>query len=149
MPAGEEPTHDVLLTNMAVRPLDIPAGAPSVTEQKTHDVPGNATVFGVAPHMHQIGTSASAYLVRPDGSEECLANIPRWDFNWQQFYQFASADHVQVTSADKVRVSCTFDNSPENQAVVNGVQQPPRDVTWGEGSFDEMCLVYFMALLER
>lgn len=149
MPEAQEPTHDVLLTNMPVRPLEIAAGDPSVTEEQIHDVPGNAIVIGAAPHMHQIGTSASAYLVRPDGSEECLANIPRWDFNWQQFYQYQPEDHVQVTSADKVRVSCTFDNSAENQAVVNGVKQPPRDVTWGEGSFDEMCLVYFMVLLER
>ena len=41
---------------------------------------------------------------------------------------------------DAVRLSCRWDNSPENQPIVDGVALEPRDVSWGEGTTDEMCL---------
>jgi hypothetical protein len=43
-------------------------------------------------------------------------------------------------------VECHYDNSPGNQPVVDGQRLPPRDVTWGEGTHDEMCLSYIMAI---
>ena len=40
--------------------------------------------------------------------------------------------------------SGVYDNSPSNQASVNGVQKDPTDVVWGDGTFDEMCLNYLI-----
>ena len=39
-----------------------------------------------------------------------------------------------------LRISCTWDNSAENQPVVAGAVIEPQDVQWGEGTTDEMCL---------
>jgi hypothetical protein len=47
-----------------------------------------------------------------------------------------------VQPGDSVRLECIYDNSAENQPVVGGVQQQPQDVTWGEDTLDEMCLMY-------
>ena len=47
---------------------------------------------------------------------------------------------MRLEAGDRVEMTCVWDNSPENQPVVGGVKQTPRDVTWGEGTLDEMCL---------
>jgi hypothetical protein len=49
---------------------------------------------------------------------------------------------VTFQQTDRLRITCTYDNSQENQPSINGVQQTPRRVQWGESSFDEMCMVY-------
>ena len=41
-------------------------------------------------------------------------------------------------------MTCVYDNSAENQPVVDGEKQDPKDVQWGDGSFDEMCLNYLL-----
>ena len=41
---------------------------------------------------------------------------------------------------DRVRLRCGWDNSAENQPAPGGVRQPPRDVTYGEKTSDEMCI---------
>ena len=41
---------------------------------------------------------------------------------------------------DELRLQCHFDNSAGNQPVVDGVPEEPRDIHWGEGTTDEMCL---------
>ena len=41
---------------------------------------------------------------------------------------------------DKLTISCTWDNSAQNQPWLGGVQQASHDVKWGESTTDEMCL---------
>lgn len=99
-------------------------------------------VVGVGPHMHVLGTQIRVDVVREDGGEECLVNIPAWDFNWQQNYRFRAGEEAVVNPGDRFRLTCVYDNSVENQPVINGEQLEPRQVTWGEGTLDEMCLNY-------
>jgi len=49
---------------------------------------------------------------------------------------------VKVNPGDSVTVTCEYDNSPEHQPLLLGQKITPRDVGWGEGTFDEMCLNY-------
>jgi hypothetical protein len=95
-------------------------------------------IHSASLHLHMLGTSARFYIKREDGTEECLLNIPKWDFNWQYFYDFKQT--VTIRPGDKVGIECSWDNSPENQALVNGKRLTSRDVKWGDGSTDEMCL---------
>ena len=44
--------------------------------------------------------------------------------------------------ASSSAATCAYDNSAANQPVINGEHVEPRDVTWGEGTLDEMCLLY-------
>jgi hypothetical protein len=127
----------------------LPAGAPDVeatamgrfadTGANGNDVTKPGKLWSVFPHMHQLGKSAYVELIRNDGTHECLLNIPgTWDFHWQGSYQFVNP--VQVNAGDQVKVTCTWDNSAANQPIVNGVKRDPQNVTWGEGSTDEMCI---------
>ena len=82
-----------------------------------------------------------------DDSESCLLEIPRWDFNWQGSYGFTQP--ARVEPGDAMSIACTWDNSPENQPVVDGSKMPPTDINWGEGTNDEMCLgTIYMAKVE-
>jgi hypothetical protein len=89
-------------------------------------------------HMHTLGDSFALDLIHKNGDRERLLDIPRWAFNWQGAYDLI--DPVRVEPGDRVEMTCVWDNSPENQPLVGGVRQTPRDVTWGEGTLDEMCL---------
>lgn len=122
--------------------LFIPAGDDNVTEVAEFAYRGDepVTLAAMGPHMHVLGKSIRVDLIREDGDEECLVDIPDWDFNWQQNYRFEEGEEVIVNPGDRFRLTCVYDNSAENQPVVNGERLTPRDVTWGEGTLDEMCL---------
>ena len=125
--------------------MSIPAGNPDVHHSFTSDPTLFFTggrpfdIYTTFLHMHMLGTKTSMVIERSDGGEECLISIPRWDFNWQDFYDFADGP-VRINSGDTLKLDCHWDNSEENQPVVDGQLLPPRNVAWGEGSTDEMCL---------
>ncbi len=89
-------------------------------------------------HMHMLGTHFRFDLIKPDGREIRVLDIPRWDFDWQGAYDLI--DPVALEPGDRLRMTCGWDNSPENQPYVEGRQVEPRWVTWGAGTLDEMCL---------
>jgi hypothetical protein len=145
-PEGEFPEYLINLYPVVVTSLDIRAGDAASVQTSTQRVPADALIVGSAPHMHLLGQTLVAKIIRPDGSEECLSKIDNWDFQWQRSYGFDESDWVPISIDDQIQITCTYDNSADNQPVVNGERQSPRDVTWGDGSFDEMCLNY-LALL--
>lgn len=125
----------------------IPAGAVGVTATATGyitDTPSGGAqtrpgkLWSVFPHMHQIGSAIRVDLIRADGTKQCVISIPKWDFHWQGAYEFAQP--IQVNPGDRLQTTCVWDNSAAHQPLVDGVPQQPRDVTFGEGSTDEMCL---------
>ena len=132
--------------------MHIPAGDPDVMLSTELDMTQFLTFLfpkgpfkGVQPfvihaagtHQHTLGTRNKLSVVR-QGGEECLLDIPRWDFNWQGTYDFSGA--TTVRPGDRIRLECHWDNSAQNQPIVDGVQQPPHDLGWGEKTSDEMCL---------
>ncbi len=137
------PEYEVKATPQAYLGIDIPAGDSASVQVTTFPVATpDLTVIGVAPHMHSIGTHIRVDMVRADGTEECLVDIPRWDFNWQQTYKFLEDEIIVAQPGDEFRLTCVYDNSESNQPVINGEQLDPRRVTWGDGTLDEMCLNY-------
>lgn len=98
-------------------------------------------------HMHNLGETGRVTLVRTDGTEQVIVDIRDWDFNWQSTYLLER--EVLVKSGDRLRLECTWDNSAANQVSVNGVQQAPRDVEWGDGTGDEMCLTNFFMTVPK
>lgn len=87
-------------------------------------------VWGFLPHMHTKGKKISLSVM---GTNECLVDIPRWDFHWQTQYFRKTA--FQMPRTGGLHVSCTWDN-------------PTADtVTWGEGTSDEMCFAFVYATL--
>jgi hypothetical protein len=94
-------------------------------------------------HLHNLGTSGLAKINRgTGGGEDCLVQIDDWDFKWQDGYSLKSP--VRFDAGDQLYLECHWDNSVQNQVIVDGQPLPPQDVNWGDGSTDEMCLGVFL-----
>jgi len=137
------------LTRMRPAPildLDIPAGDPAARHELVYRNYGDdpLVIRSFLAHMHLLGKEMTATVTRAGGGEEeaCLLDIPDWDFDWQQTYTLPADDLETLAPGDGFRLSCVHDNSVENQAVVDGERLTPVDVSWGDGSLDEMCLLY-------
>jgi hypothetical protein len=96
---------------------------------------GDGYILGVGGHMHLLGRSITLTLTNESGATTLL-DIPAWDFHWQGSY--ALVEPIRVGATDKVSIRCTYDNS-EEWRMQNGLGMP-EDVSWGEGTTDEMCL---------
>jgi hypothetical protein len=130
----------------------IPAGDPDVVHRFSFDptpflglIPGSEIPSGSSImlhsanlHMHNLGTSGVLSLDRQVGGERCLLRIPEWDFHWQGAYSFVEPERLDP--GDRLYIECRWNNSADNQPIVDGVRQEPRNVRWGEGTGDEMCL---------
>ncbi len=119
----------------------IAAGDPNSVHTNTFRFGAAAEVVGAMGHMHTLGKSLRIDVIRA-GDDACVLDIPAWDFDWQRAYRFAPDTPFWLQKDDVVQLTCAYDNSAANQAVVNGQKQEPRTVTWGEGTLDEMCLAY-------
>ena len=139
---------DVRLVNFL---FNIPAGSPRTTATAEAAVVADGQSGGLlritAPegklwqvwgHMHMLGSSFTLDLLKPDGSKRRLLDIPDWQFNWQGVYDLVTP--IDLKAGETIRMTCTWDNSQANQPYVDGKQQAPRAVRWGEGTLDEMCL---------
>jgi Copper type II ascorbate-dependent monooxygenase, C-terminal domain len=158
LPSGELPQRVVIRKGVygSVGPSGvIPAGNAHVVGETTIAMSQLSTVdgayvqgeiVGMTPHMHMLGTRLSATLLRA-GGDECMIDVPDWDFEWQLDYAYA--EPTSYDRADELTVRCEYDNSAANQPLIDGLPIAPRDVTWGEGSLDEMCLNYVWFRYER
>ncbi|MGD8863213.1 MAG: hypothetical protein PVI30_24575, partial [Myxococcales bacterium] len=96
-------------------------------------------IYWVDLHMHALGSEGGIGIVRAaTGEIEPLLVIPEWDFAWQETYILR--EPVILEPGDQMYLECHWDNTAENQLVVGGERLPPRDVNWGDGTTDEMCL---------
>lgn len=93
-------------------------------------LPAPYEIRGVFPHMHTLGKTLSVEKRGVPGTTQCLVSIPRWDFNWQQFFFFAKS--ISMSGTDTARLTCSYDTSARTSPV-----------KWGEGTQDEMCLNFF------
>lgn len=129
---------------LPVMDLFVPAGATEATATATFTNWRRTpmTVRTAAGHMHLLGREISATVTHADATESCLMDLPAFDFDWQQAYVFDEPDWVTVQPGESITVTCSYDNADDDQPVVDGERLAPRDVHWGDGTLDEMCLVY-------
>jgi hypothetical protein len=103
----------------------------------------NAHLWVVAPHMHLLGKKISVNGTLPNRLNLCLININDWDFNWQGMYRFK--DPVAIPIGTTVNVEAFYDNSTGNFRNPN---TPPKPVSWGEATTDEMCFAFLGITLD-
>jgi len=106
-------------------------------------------IWGVWPHMHQRGHEIRADIQHPDGTSECLIDIPSWNVHAQESFWFRSPARTQslMGVSSHTTLTCVYDNTPANQPIVDGIQQAPYDLHWGEGGDQEMCLNFYYVSL--
>ncbi len=92
-------------------------------------------LHGVTPHMHHFGRRITVRIIKPDGTQRCLLEIPNWDFGWEQPYWFK--EKIVFEPKDQLYLECRFDNSAANQPF----GRAPRDIAWG-GNDQDMCAAF-------
>lgn len=124
--------------SLANGPLFIPANT-SRTFFSSAYVPIDFTVTGINPHMHLLGQSIKAFGVTPDGDTIHLIDIPKWHFHWQGFYNYPKP--IRIPAGTFLYGEAHYDNTAGNPYNPNS---PPQDVGVGEGTADEMMLIFFI-----
>jgi hypothetical protein len=94
------------------------------------------------PHMHVRGKDMTYRLVFPDGREQIVLSVPKYDFNWQLLYQ--PSKPIRVPKGTKLYVDAHYDNSAANRHNPN----PNRTVYLGRMTWEEMMAPFFGVLID-
>jgi hypothetical protein len=138
---GEVITRIIGGEGMAVRGLRIPPGEANYANEADHTFEQDAYITGFNPHMHLRGKAAKFVATFPDGREQVLLDVPKYDFNWQHSYTYR--EPVFAPKGTKVHMTLWWDNSAGNLANPD----PTAEVTWGQPTTAEMGLG-FMKFIE-
>lgn len=130
---AKEPPQYEFKTAVLFKPtIQIPANTKAYTDSTTYEFPREAMVYSLTPHAHFRGSSSNFIARYPDGREELLLSVPKYDFNWQTTYSLTTPK--LIPAGTRIVHSTTYDNSAQNPANPD----PNRVVPWGEQSWDEM-----------
>ncbi|MBK6798259.1 MAG: thiol-disulfide isomerase [Acidobacteria bacterium] len=95
------------------------------------------TLYAFAPHMHLRGKDIKYTLVWPDGRQQVLLDVPKFDFNWQLHYELA--EPLKIPAGSRMIAVAHYDNSIKNRYN----PAPNKEVFWSEQSWDEMFIPWF------
>ena len=117
--------------------LVIPPHHPNfeVTAQRMMDK--DTYLTNVYPHMHVRGKDIQYKIIYPDGREEVVLSVPRYDFNWQTSYRLAEPKFMPKGSI--LKVTAHYDNSRANRYNPD----PSQEVRWGDQTWEEMLIGYY------
>ncbi len=88
-------------------------------------------VYGVAPHMHILGSKITVEKVSAGNQNMCMATVPKFDFHWQAGYTYVKP--LTIAKTDKLKISCHFNTVGRTEKII-----------FGEGTTDEMCLAFIL-----
>jgi hypothetical protein len=95
-------------------------------------VQDDITIYGLWPHMHLRGKDMTFIVTYPDGREDTILSVPKYDFNWQIQYELQAP--LRVPAGSTIKAIGHFDNSIRNK----WNPAPNKEVYWSEQSWDEM-----------
>jgi len=101
------------------------------------------TIVRVGAHMHLLGQGMTITLNPGTPTQKTILDVPNYNFHYQKAYDLSKP--ISVVPGDKIQVSCTYD-PVLRQELPTLRNLPPRYVTWGDGSSDEMCLGIVMTV---
>lgn len=134
-----EQVPDKIVETMAAatKKLKIPPGAANHLESADYTFRESGQIYGFFPHTHLRGKAFTYKLKEPDGTEKVLLDVPRYNPNWQYYYQLKTPIFVQAGST--LMASATYDNSKHNP----NNPDPTAEVNFGLRTRDEMMIGYF------
>jgi thiol-disulfide isomerase/thioredoxin len=126
------PKHELKMTLIMNTALSIPANTKSYSESLNHVFDRDVLLYSLLPHAHLRGKAAKYTAQYPDGREEILLSVPKYDFNWQPTYFFKTPKFIP--RGTKVVLDMTWDNSAQNPLNPD----PNQVVKWGDQTWEEM-----------
>jgi mono/diheme cytochrome c family protein len=130
--AKQPPTQEVHSASFSNPQLAIPPRANDHRVDSMIEFTEDAHIIALFPHTHLRGKSWEYRLTYPDGREDVVLSVPRYDFNWQTYYQYARP--IAAPKGSKLLAIAHYDNSANNKANPN----PDVEVRWGDQTWQEM-----------
>ena len=115
----------------------IPPGHPNYEVVARQTIARDTYLSTMYPHMHVRGKDVAYTIVYPDGREEVVLRVPKYDFNWQLNYRLAQPKFMPQGST--LLVKAHYDNSNDNPFNPD----PAATVRWGDQTWEEMLIGYY------
>jgi hypothetical protein len=112
----------------------IPANTIGYTVNSTCTVNDNWKIIGIGPHMHNLGTKFKIGAT-VSSADQCMMNIPRWDFNWQGGYLLQQP--MVMKPGDTIATECVYNNNTNSA------------VSFGEATGTEMCFGFLAVVAPK
>jgi tetratricopeptide (TPR) repeat protein len=137
---NEPPSRTPAIVRLGRQNIDIAAGAVArVVDSFT--LPVAVDVRAIQPHAHYRARSVEVWARPPGAPRRALLEIANWDFNWQDQYRYRVP--VSLPAGTSLEMQYLFDNSSTNP---RNPDRPPRAVSWGWRSSDEMADVWVQVM---
>ena len=112
--------------------LSIPPGATNHLVENTMTFNRETVIYSLIPHTHVRGSGWHYEATYPDGRKEIILSVPKYDFNWQHEYVFATP--LVLPAGTKINAKAWYNNSASNKSNPD----PTKQVTWGDQTWEEM-----------
>jgi mono/diheme cytochrome c family protein len=135
---AKEPAKKLIVTGNAMNTrFVIPPGDPNYEVTSSTTFREDVYLTSFMPHMHLRGKDFKYTAVYPDGRQEVLLNVPKYDFNWQLTY----IPEKPIFLPKGTRLDCVahFDNSTKNKFNPD----PSKEVRWGDQTWEEMMIGWY------
>ncbi len=132
-PEDVVPEHPVASDPLARFDFVIPPGDDNYTVTTSTTFDRDSLLLGYTPHMHLRGKYAKYVATYPDGTQETLLEVPKYDFNWQTHYEYPAGGKA-IPAGTKIELTMSWDNSANNPANPD----PTKEVRYGGPTTDEM-----------
>lgn len=136
------PARRAYIAGVSNSKIEIPPGDANYQAEASLTFASDAKLLSVSPHMHLRGKAMTMSAVYPTGEGETLFDVPHYDFNWQQMYEFAIPK--TMPAGTQLRLTAVYDNSLNNPANPD----PTATVHWGDQSYEEMMLGVFAVQID-
>jgi hypothetical protein len=135
---AKEPPQRLLVTGNAMNfGFRIPPGDPNYEVVASRTFNEDTVITSFMPHMHLRGKDFTYTAVYPDGREEILLRVPKYDFNWQLTYKLK--EPITLPKGAKLVCVAHFDNSTGNPFNPDAT----KEVRWGDQTWEEMMIGWY------
>jgi hypothetical protein len=132
-PEGYTPKHAVLNEGMGKFDFKIPPNTEYYEAKTTAKFDRDSILLGYTPHMHVRGTYSKYVATYPDGKQEVLLEVPKYDFNWQTHYAYPEGGK-RIPAGTEIELTMAWNNSASNP----NNPDPNVEITFGEPTTAEM-----------
>ena len=139
---AKQPPTKLQAGGMVLQPrFVIPAYDGNAEVKGTTTLQRDTVMTSLTPHMHVRGKDMTYIAHYPDGTDEVLLSVPRYDFNWQISYELKTPKVLPKGTI--VEVIAHYDNSAANKFNPD----PSKDVKWGDQTFEEMMIGFWSTVV--
>ena len=106
--------YRVINTSIGNRGFEIPPNHSNYRVGQSRTLDKDVYVVSYWPHAHLRAKAARYTAIYPDGREELLLDVPRYDQGWQETYKYK--EPKLLPKGTRIDVSFWYDNSPGRAA---------------------------------